>query len=59
MCDLFKQAMEIPWTELGEVKHLKKVSRSEHGESFYYILELMKTGSRLITATVILAGRIP
>jgi hypothetical protein len=39
--------MEIPWNALGEVKHLKKVSKSKHGESFYYILELMKTGSRL------------
>jgi hypothetical protein len=37
--------MEIPWNALGEVKHLKKVSKSEHGESFYYILELMRTGS--------------
>ena len=43
--------MEIPWNALGEVKHLKKVSknRTDHGttESVYNILELMKTGSRL------------
>ncbi len=38
--------VSIPWNELGEVKHLKKVSRNraDHGtiESVYNILELKK-----------------
>jgi len=52
--DIFKSEKyynpaSIPWNELGEVKHLKKVSknRTDHGttESVYNILELMKTDS--------------
>ncbi|HIG84084.1 MAG TPA: hypothetical protein EYQ23_08480 [Verrucomicrobiales bacterium] len=44
----FYKPATIPWNELGEVKHLKKVSidRTNHGtiESVYNILELKKTG---------------
>ena len=52
--DIFKSEkyynpVSIPWNELGEVKHLKKVSRNrtDHGtiESVYNILELKKTGN--------------
>jgi hypothetical protein len=44
----FYKPATIPWNELSEVKHLKKVSkdRTDHGtiESVYNILELKKTG---------------
>lgn len=52
--DIFKSEKyynpaSIPWNELGEVKHLKKVSRNrtDNGsiESVYNILELKKTGN--------------
>ena len=46
--ETFYKLATIPWNELGEVKHLKKVSknRTNHGttESVYNILELKKTG---------------
>ncbi len=34
--------VEIPWNELGEVKHLSKVWRNEQGREIYNILELHK-----------------
>ena len=36
--------VEIPWNELGEVKHLSKVWRNEQGREIYNILELNKKG---------------
>ena len=46
--ETFYKPATIPWNELGEVKHLKRVSidRTNHGtiESVYNILELKKTG---------------
>ena len=36
--------VEIPWNELGEVKHLSKVWKNEQGREIYNILELHKKG---------------